>query len=117
MQLTETLRRTSRAPAPNENGDLVRKTEPLSGTLRAETVRCGKPACRCALGGERHGPYLYRRWREDRRQRRQYVRPADAEGVQAAIATWRRLHPPAWQTRQELAELRQLLRHLDALEG
>ena len=82
--------------------------------LRAELVRCGKPTCRCA-SGERHGPYLYRRWREGGRQRRQYVKPADAERIRAALAEWRRLHPPARSARDVLAELRRLFRQLDVL--
>jgi hypothetical protein len=91
------------------SGDSLRKTVPLPGILLAELVACGKPSCRCAAG-RRHGPYLYRRWREQGKQRRQYVRPCDAEAVRAALAEWRRLHPPAWPTRRALAELRQLLR-------
>ncbi len=91
---------------------LVRKTTPLAGTLRAELVRCGKRTCRCS-SGERHGPYLYRRWREGRRQRRQYVKPADADQIRAALGEWRRLHPPARSARDVLAELRRLFRQLD----
>ena len=114
----ETLRRSRRISVPlaEEKCRSVRKMTPLPGTLRAELVRCGKPACRCAHGGERHGPYFYRRWREDGRQRRQYVRPADAERVSAALAAWRRLHPPARSAREVLGELRRLFRQLQALE-
>ena len=90
----------------------VRKMTPLRGTLRAELVRCGKPSCRCARG-DRHGPYFYRRWREGGRQRRRYVKPADAESVRAGLAAWRRLHPRARSLRDELAELRRLCRQLE----
>jgi hypothetical protein len=45
------------------------------------------------------------------------VRRADVETVRRATAEWRRLHPLAWSTRQALAELRRLLRELDALGG
>ena len=93
----------------------MRKIEPLPGVLLANPVRCGKPSCRCARG-ELHGPYLYRRWREGGRQRRQYVGQCDAQRVEAALAEWRRLHPPAYAMRQELAALRRLLRELDARE-
>jgi hypothetical protein len=92
----------------NNSGGLLPKTDGLPGSLQAEYKGCGKPACRCARG-ELHGPYLYRRWREGGRLRRQYVRPRDAERVQAALTEWRRLHPPTWQTRQELAYLRRLV--------
>ena len=79
------------------------------GVLRAEFRTCGKPNCRCARG-ERHGPYLYRRWREGGRQRRSYVKPAAAAQVAAALDEWRRLHPPARSMRDLLAELRRLAR-------
>jgi hypothetical protein len=88
------------------------KIAPLPGALLANGVRCGKSACRCARG-ELHGPYLYRRWREGGRQKRQYVKQADIQAVEAALAEWRRLHPPAYRMRQELAELRRLLRELE----
>ena len=92
------------------------KIEPLPGVLLANPVRCGKPACRCARG-ELHGPYLYRRWREGGRQRRRYVRPAEVGRVEAALAEWRRLHPPAYAMRQQLAALRRLLKQLDDRGG
>ena len=95
---------------------LVPKIEPLPGALRAEYRTCGKPACRCARDSQLHGPYLYRRWREDGRQRRAYVKPADVERVRTALAAWRRLHPPARSTRDRLAELGRLTRDLDGLE-
>ncbi len=98
-----------------KTGDLMRKTAPLPGYLLANPVRCGKPSCRCARG-ELHGPYWYRRWREGGRQRREYIRPSDVQRVEAALAEWRRLHPPAYRMRQELAELRRLLRELEAVE-
>ena len=31
----------------------------LAGSLVAQSRRCGKPGCRCASGGELHGPYVY----------------------------------------------------------
>ena len=99
----------------NNSGGLLPKIAALPGVLLANYVRCGKPACRCARG-ELHGPYLYRRWREGGRQRRQYVRRGDVQEVQAALAEWRRLHPPAYRMRQELAELRRRLWELDDWE-
>jgi hypothetical protein len=97
-----------------ESGDLMRKIVPLPGVIRAEWVRCGKVSCRCTTG-QRHGPYLYRRWREDGRQRREYVPAANRTEVEEAIAAWRTQHPPAWATRQSLVELRRLFRELERL--
>src|SRR6266567_4396140 len=59
---------------------------PKTGSLQAEWRRCGK-------GG---------------RQRRRYVPGEQVNAMRAAIAQRRRLRPPAWSLRQELAELRQL---------
>ena len=82
--------------------------------MYAERKRCNRPNCRCAAGGEAlHGPHLYRRWMQNGRLRRQYVKPADAERVRAGLAEWRRLHPPARATRDDLAELRRLMRNLE----
>ena len=91
---------------------MMRKIAPLPGVIRAEWVRCGKPTCRCVTG-ERHGPYLYRRWREDGRQRRAYIGPGEVDHVREATALWRRLRPPAYRLRQELADLRGLVRDLE----
>ena len=111
----ETLRPERRAPALHEKCRSCPKIEPLPGSLHAERKRCNRPSCRCAAGGEAlHGPYLYRRWLEGGRLRRQYVRAADAERVRAGLAEWRRLHPPARSAREALALLRRLLRQLEA---
>lgn len=69
--------------------DRVRPNEgELLGSLHAEQKRCGKANCRCTSGREKdlHGPYYYRRWRdEDGNQRKEYVPKSDVEKVQAAI--------------------------------
>ena len=112
----ETLRRVRRTPSPHENRHLFPKIETLPGSLHAERKRCNRPTCRCAAGGDAlHGPYLYRRWLENGRLRSRYVRPADAERVRAALAEWRRLHPPARSLRDELAELRRLFRQFETV--
>lgn len=86
---------------------------PLPGGLYTERKRCNRPTCRYAAGGAvLHGPYLSRRWRENGRYRRQYVKAADAERVRVGIAEWRRLHPPARSARELLTELRRLVRAL-----
>ena len=110
----ETLRRSRRTRSSNQKGRSVPKIVPLPGGLYAERKRCNRPACRCAAGGDAlHGPYLFRRWVEDGRRRRQYVRAADAERVRAGLAEWRLLHPPARSTRDLLTELRRLMRALE----
>jgi hypothetical protein len=95
-----------------KDGGLMPKMTAVPGFLRAERKRCGRPNCRCARG-ELHGPYWYRRWREQGRQRRRYVAPGELPGVRAALARWRAPHPPAWPVRRQLAELRRLMKELD----
>ena len=81
-----------------------------------ERKRCNRSNCRCSAGRDAlHGPYLNRRWVENGRRRRQYVRATDADRVRAGIAEWRRLHPPARSARELIAELRRLFRQLDAM--
>jgi hypothetical protein len=110
----ETLQRSLCAPSPREKRRSVPKTEALPGGLYAERKRCNRPNCRCAGGGDAlHGPYLFRRWVEHGRRRRQYVKAADVERVRTGLAEWRRLHPPVHSTRDLLAELRRLIRALE----
>lgn len=58
---------------------------PKNASVCAQWVRCGRVPCRCAAGG-RHGPYWYLFWREDGRLRKRYVRNAEAEPLQKALA-------------------------------
>ena len=113
----ETLQRSGPAPSPRGKRRSFPKIAPLPGGLYAERKRCNRPNCRCAAGGEAlHGPYLYRRWMENGRLRRRYVRPADADRVRAGLAEWRRLHPPIRSARELLAELRRLFRQIETGE-
>ena len=112
----QTLRPLQQTHSRNEKRRSVPKIVPLPGGLYAERKRCNRPNCRCAWGGDAlHGPYLFRRWAEQGRRRRQYVKAADADRVRVGLAAWKRLHPPARSTRDLLAELRRLSRELEAL--
>lgn len=42
------------------------------GSLHLEFKRCGRGNCRCRQG-YLHGPYVYKHWREEGRQKKQYV--------------------------------------------
>ena len=57
----------------------------LKGSLHLETKRCGKRNCRCQ-SGHLHGPFFYRRFRQDGRQRKQYVRRENVAETLSAIA-------------------------------
>jgi hypothetical protein len=87
---------------------MLPKIDPLPGAVMLDWKRCGKRGCRC-VRGELHGPYFSRRWRQDGRQRRVYVRPHDLGSVETAVRAWRQLHPPARALRERLRELRQIL--------
>ena len=101
--VVETLRLGKRGRAIPRQRRSFPKIRPLPGGLYAERKQCNRPNYRCAAGGDAlHGPYLYRRWLENGRLRRQSVKPNDAEQVRAA--------------REVLAELRRVFRQLDRLE-
>jgi hypothetical protein len=58
---------------------------PLKGSIHVEWKRCNRPNCRCA-NSHLHGPYFYRRWREDGRLRRAYVPREDLASALLAVA-------------------------------
>lgn len=55
---------------PVEDDDLPDGAEPVDdseegrGTVVTEKVTCGDETCACMTKGEKHGPYLYRYYRE-----------------------------------------------------
>ena len=80
----------------------------LRGCLVAEHKRCGKPNCRCAQG-ELHGPYYYRRWRDESgRQHKEYVPRERSEQMRRALAKAR--SDSLWV---RLRELRKSIKELD----
>jgi hypothetical protein len=80
----------------------------LLGAVCEQWVRCGKPRCKCAHG-ELHGPYFYRFVRRGGRQRKVYVRLAEAERVRAACELNRQ---EVNRRREERLQARQCLRTL-----
>jgi hypothetical protein len=98
---------TNHSRIATESGGSFPKTAPLRGSLHVEWRRCGKPRCRCTRG-TLHGPYWVRRWWENGKQRKAYVRRHQVADVAAGIAAWQTLHPPVWAMRQALADLRRL---------
>jgi hypothetical protein len=67
-----------------EAGELPADADPVGdaadgrGTVVKERVKCGDQSCRCMKGGEKHGPYLYRYYREGGRLKSEYVGKAEA---------------------------------------
>jgi hypothetical protein len=99
------------AAVQGKTRDSLHKT-PLAGVVLPEWVRCGKPNCRCA-GGELHGPYFYRFWREGGRLRKEYVKRSELVRVRAqceARRQFRRELKAAWE---QLRRLRATVREID----
>jgi hypothetical protein len=69
---------------PVEPADLPDDAEPVEdsddsqqGTIVEQYRTCGDETCHCLTGGEKHGPYKYRYWREDGGLTSEYVGKAD----------------------------------------
>ena len=80
-------------------------------------VKCGKTTCRCHAGSL-HGPYAFLYWRDEGgRQRRRYVRKADAELIERIVQDRQRAEREARRqalaARAELRQLRSWLRELE----
>ena len=64
---------------PVEPADLPDNAEPVEdddgekGTVVEQYRTCGDETCSCMTGGEKHGPYKYRYWREDGELTSDYV--------------------------------------------
>lgn len=80
-----------------------------SGSLHIQYHRCGSPKCRCK-DGLLHGPYLYRRWRENGCQRKQYIPISRMLEVLTDIQASRAARPRP-------SVIRQLLRELNDVQG
>lgn len=65
---------------PIDETDLPDDADPVDvdndsgkGTVVKERVKCGDDSCACMSGGEKHGPYLYRYYREGGELKSEYV--------------------------------------------
>lgn len=66
---------------PVTDSELPDDAEPVnedsgSGTVVEEMVTCGDDSCECMDGGDKHGPYLYRYYREGGELKSEYIGPA-----------------------------------------
>jgi hypothetical protein len=55
-----------------DNAETVDDNGPKGAVMR-EFRTCGDESCHCMNGGEKHGPYNYRIWREDNNVKKAYV--------------------------------------------
>ena len=81
--------------------DSLPKIDLLKGSLHLEMKRCGKPNCQCQRGF-RYGPYFYRRWRQDGRQRKEYVAPEKVAEMLGAISRRQALDREIAVTKKQL---------------
>lgn len=56
-----------------DDAEPVDDTNGEKGTVVKERVTCGDESCRCMSGGEKHGPYLYRYYREGGTMKSEYI--------------------------------------------
>jgi hypothetical protein len=75
------------------------------GSLHLEFKRCGRPNCRCARG-LLHGPYVYRHWREQGRQKKEYVPMSRLSAVVLEMERQRAEAARPAEVRHVLEELR-----------
>jgi hypothetical protein len=77
QEYIEALIEWSRRPVDEE--DLPADAQPVGdssngqGTVVEEMVTCGDETCGCMSDGEKHGPYLYRYYREGGRLTSEYL--------------------------------------------
>ena len=65
----------------------------LPGSVHMEWKCCGRSWCHCSRG-HLHGPYFYRRWREDGLQKKRYVKVTNLRETLAAIEMRKHELPP-----------------------
>ncbi len=62
------------APIPTKEGrEIVDERQKGPITYRLQYIRCGRPTCKCAEGGQGHGPYWYAYWWQGGRTRSKYI--------------------------------------------
>jgi len=76
----------------------------MRGSLHIEFKRCGRRGCRCRRG-LLHGPYLYRHWREQGRQRKAYVPMNRLAETLLEMERYREATPRPAQVARTLREL------------
>ena len=77
--------RGQRREQPISEDELPANTEVVeeesSGAVYLEYRTCGDETCSCMTGGEKHGPYMYRAYRDGDTVRREYLGKADATEI------------------------------------
>lgn len=56
-----------------DDTEIVEESPGSSGTVYLEYRTCGDDTCSCMSGGEKHGPYKYRAYRDGKTVRREYL--------------------------------------------
>lgn len=75
--------REQRREQPISEGELPADAEVIeeesTGTIYLEYRTCGDETCSCMSGGQKHGPYKYRAYRDGTTVRREYLGKAKAD--------------------------------------
>lgn len=85
----------------------------LKGSVHAQWVKCGKPACHCSRG-ELHGPYFYLFHRENERLRKTYVKRSELPWVLSSVLTHRLQRRRAKDAWRLLRATREFLRDVES---
>jgi hypothetical protein len=81
---TVDLKRKSKRQRMCISGKVFPK-QTLPGSVHIEWKRCNRSWCRCSNGVHLHGPYFYRRWRENGQQKKVYVTVRELREVIQAV--------------------------------
>lgn len=75
--------RNQLAEQPIREDELPEDTEVVDegpkGTIAIEFRTCGDESCHCMSGGEKHGPYKYRVYREGETVKKEYIGKAERD--------------------------------------
>lgn len=72
VQLIEYRERPIEPDLPNDT-EIVEDDPKGKGAVAAEYRTCGDDSCQCMSGGEKHGPYEYRVYREGDTVKKEYL--------------------------------------------
>ena len=87
--------------------------QPLCGSLRRRSIRCGKQNCRCRRG-QLHGPYHYFAPSKCR-GKWQYVSDKELEKVEQGVADWKKQRKIDAGIQALSARLKEIRREIAAL--
>ena len=85
---------------------------PKKAAICQQFRKCGKPCCKCNAGSL-HGPYFFYFYREDGKQKKKYIRKANAPELWESYSQKRALQKQRAADRREFTEFSRELRRLN----